>query len=141
MSRIVITKRLEIDAGHRLMKHEGKCRHMHGHRYAFEIEASANDLDEVGRIVDFSVIKTRVGGWLDEQLDHGFIVQAGDNAVINFLMADGSKHYIVGFPPTAENLSRHVLQSAQLLLSDCGVVVEAVTCFETPISWARCVRG
>ena len=59
-----ITRRLEIDSGHRLMKHEGKCRNYHGHRYVFEATVEGPGLDEVGRIVDFSVIKERLGGWL-----------------------------------------------------------------------------
>ena len=30
------TRRIEFDAAHRVMEHESKCRHLHGHRYAIE---------------------------------------------------------------------------------------------------------
>lgn len=133
---MVITKRLEIDAGHRLMKHEGKCRHVHGHRYAFEIDVSAQSLDEVGRIIDFSVVKEEVGGWLDKNLDHGFIAQAGD-PIIQFLVDKDSKVYVMQTPPTAENLASLVLEKAIDLLRPKGVQVVAVTCYETPTSRAR----
>ena len=33
---ITCTRRIEFDAAHRVMGHEGKCKHLHGHRYALE---------------------------------------------------------------------------------------------------------
>lgn len=73
-----ITRRLEIDAGHRLMNHESKCRNVHGHRYVFEVTVGAENLDGSGRVIDFGVVKQELGGWLDEHWDHGFIYQRGD---------------------------------------------------------------
>lgn len=130
-----ITKRLEIDAGHRLLKHEGKCRHLHGHRYAFEITVEAPQLDEVGRVIDFSVIKRRVGAWLDKNLDHAFIAQEGD-PVIAFLKKHKMRHFILPWPPTAENLARRVRFEAEYLLRR-EVAVVKVVCYETPTSWAE----
>lgn len=129
------TRRLEIDAGHRLMKHEGKCRHVHGHRYVFDITCGAASLDEVGRVIDFGRIKEVVGGWLDEHLDHGFVAQDGD-PIIDFLERDGSKLYVVPFSPTAENICAHVRENAQRLLRPLGIEVLSVVCWETPNGWA-----
>ncbi|MEE8246777.1 MAG: 6-carboxytetrahydropterin synthase, partial [Alphaproteobacteria bacterium] len=36
MNTYTVTRRLEIDAGHRVMTHGSKCRHLHGHRYVVE---------------------------------------------------------------------------------------------------------
>jgi 6-pyruvoyltetrahydropterin/6-carboxytetrahydropterin synthase len=130
-----ITKRLEIDAGHRLLKHEGKCAHLHGHRYAFEFTCEAPQLDKVGRVVDFSKVKELVGQWLDKNWDHGFIVEKGD-PLIRWLRAHKQKHYIVKFPPTAENLARLALWVSNTLLVDDGVRVVKVRCYETPTGWA-----
>lgn len=140
MIRTVVTKRLEIDAGHRLLRHEGKCRNLHGHRYAFEVSVEADGLDSVGRVVDFSVVKAKVGGWLDEHWDHGFLLQA-DDPLVPVLTGDAgfgpdSKHFIVDCPPTAENLSRLVYERAVELLEEHGVRVVAVRCYETPTCWA-----
>ncbi|MDP2056292.1 MAG: 6-carboxytetrahydropterin synthase, partial [Thiobacillus sp.] len=37
---MLITRRLEFDAGHRIPNHASQCRHLHGHRYALEITLS-----------------------------------------------------------------------------------------------------
>lgn len=131
-----ISKRLDIDAGHRLLNHEGKCRHVHGHRYGFIIKAAAEGLDSVGRVVDFGVIKERVGGWLNEHWDHGFIAQDGD-PIIKFLREQGSKVFVLPVPPTAENLSAVLFERAAVLLQGTGVTVTGVMCQETPTSCAE----
>jgi 6-pyruvoyltetrahydropterin/6-carboxytetrahydropterin synthase len=125
---ITATRRIEIDAGHRLLRHDGKCRHAHGHRYAFEVTVEA-ELDAVGRVVDFSVIKERVGAWLDEHWDHAFICQTGDPLLVSLRELE-LRHAEVAFSPTAENLARHVAQIAQSLLP--GLAVRSVRCWETP---------
>lgn len=124
-------RRLEIDAGHRLINHEGKCANYHGHRYVIEITCAADTLDVVGRIVDFSVVKSVVGGWLDTELDHGMILQRGDPA-IGFMRDNGSKVHVVNFPPTAEHLSRYILDVASHLLRLHNVTVTCVRVYETP---------
>ena len=75
---IVNTRRLEWDAMHRIPGHEGKCRAFHGHRYVAEITCAAPTLDALGRVVDFGVIKQRVGTWIDENWDHTAILAAHD---------------------------------------------------------------
>ncbi len=125
------TRKIEIDAGHRLLRHEGKCKNAHGHRYAFEVTCRALSLDEVGRVVDFSVIKDRVGGWLDETWDHAFIMQVGDPLIPAF-EAEGLKVSIVDYSPTAENLARHVFEVAGGLLNGSGLVVTRIRLWETP---------
>lgn len=128
---VTCTRVLEFDAGHRLLKHEGKCRHVHGHRYRVELTCQATCLDEVGRVIDFGVVKAVVGGWIDENLDHGFIAQHGD-PVADHLRELGSKLYMVPFSPTSENLARFVGERATGLLSPHGVEVTAVKLWETP---------
>lgn len=130
-----ITKRLEIDVGHRLMKHEGKCRYAHGHHYAFELTVGAETLDEVGRIIDFSVLKEKVGGWLDKYWDHGFIAQRGD-PIIDWLLENKQKVQILDTPPTIENLVEVVFFVATALLRKHGILVTHVVGFETPTSSA-----
>ena len=43
----VITRKLEFDAGHRVMNHESKCATCHGHRYVLEV--TAEDIRRVAR--------------------------------------------------------------------------------------------
>lgn len=133
---ITMTKRLEFDAGHRLMNHESKCRNLHGHRYAVEVTIAARgELDHAGRIVDFGEVKRVLGGWIDDNLDHGFIANAADVDVVAFVKAAGSKLHVVPFEPSAENLSAMLLDVARLLLPDFDV--RAVVVYETPTSRAE----
>lgn len=132
---VTCTKWLEFDAGHRLQRHESKCRNVHGHRYRVGITCAAAKLDEVGRVIDFSCIKEEVGGWIDEYWDHGFIVEAGD-PFSDALYAIHTKVYQLPDSPTAENIARHLFGVANQLLRLHGVTVTKVECWETPTSVA-----
>ena len=59
---MLITRRLEFDAGHRIPQHQSQCRHLHGHRYALEITLSAEVIHDEGAsddgmVMDFGEIK------------------------------------------------------------------------------------
>src|SRR6266567_3680980 len=70
-----ITREHEICCGHRVYGHEGKCRYIHGHQYRFELSlAPENELDSLGRVIDFSKIKTLLCEWLEEHWDHKLLL-------------------------------------------------------------------
>lgn len=127
---ITCTRTFTIDAGHRLRRHESQCRNVHGHTYKFEVTVSAAELDDVGRVIDFSVLKVVIGQWLLDNWDHGFIVEEGD-PIIPFLEEDKSKHFIFPRPPTAENLARFLFDAARILMPS-EISIESVVCWETP---------
>ena len=134
-----ITKILEIDAGHRLKRHESKCARLHGHRYVFEVSVVADRLDEVGRVIDFGCVKELVGGWLDREWDHRMLLEEGDPLL--FVLDEPERAaldgvVVVSCPPTAENLSRLVYEKATELLAPRGVRVAGVRCWETPTCFA-----
>ena len=60
------TRRIQFASGHRVLGHENKCRHIHGHNYVAFIHAEAEQLDSIGRVIDFGVLKDKFGGWIDE---------------------------------------------------------------------------
>jgi 6-pyruvoyltetrahydropterin/6-carboxytetrahydropterin synthase len=130
---ICCTRRLTFAAGHRLLGHAGKCRHPHGHNYAVEIMAEGS-LDQQGRVIDFGVIKEQVGGWIDAQLDHAFIVHAEDVQLVDALK--GEKIYQLRGNPTAENIAEHLLSVSQDLLLPHGVRVRRVRVYETDNCYA-----
>lgn len=146
---VQITRRLEFDAGHRLVGHESKCANLHGHRYRAEITVSAPELDGVGRVVDFSVVKKEVGGWIDEHWDHNMILHVDDplapfgslpDCCVNLLhdILGAKKPYIMphALNPTAENMAWVLFGIAWELFSDTPLVVEHVRLYETPNCWA-----
>lgn len=130
-----ITRRLEIDAGHRLLAHESKCRNAHGHRYAFEVTVSGAALDDCGRLIDFGAVKQLVAGWLDAEWDHGFLAQAGD-PLIEPMRALGLKLVVLDVPPSIEHLTAIVLARSAPLLAPDGLRVVRVRGYETPNCWA-----
>lgn len=138
MNRQTITRRFEIDAGHRLVNHESKCRNIHGHRYAFEVTVRlrAGALDSVGRVIDFGVVKEKVGGWLDLAWDHGFIADKDDVVARAFMLETGMKCCIIDTPPTIENLVRLVFNATNTLLEPDGIECVQVRGYETPMCFA-----
>jgi 6-pyruvoyltetrahydropterin/6-carboxytetrahydropterin synthase len=131
------TRRLEFDAAHRVMRHESKCKHLHGHRYAIEVTcASAAGLDDLGRVIDFGVIKERLGAWIDDTLDHGTLLNEKDAALKAACTANGWRHFVMEGNPTAENIAEMLFHKAQILFVDAGVEPVRVRVYETPNCWA-----
>lgn len=131
----------EICAGHRVVGHESKCRHLHGHNYVFhfhvapkmkcipraEYEKPHPTLDQVGRVIDFSVVKTTLCQWLEDNWDHkflhwekdplinglkGLLNDLADNwdDISTYVGAEEHAHFFnsmvsLPFNPTAENLA------------------------------------
>ncbi len=146
MSNVTCTRRLEWDAMHRVPRHESKCAAFHGHRYAAEITCDAPSLDDRGRVIDFGVVKERVGGWIDANWDHTAILMRDDPdpccvAVIASNAAHGRPVYLLDGPPTAEVIVSELARVAQELLADTGVTVVAIRLWETPNGSAEWRRG
>lgn len=132
MSGLTVTRRIQFCAGHRLIGHEGKCRHVHGHNFVAFVTAETAALDDVGRVVDFSVLKERIGGWIDQQWDHSFIVNETDSVLREFLRSTSQPHYCMGVNPTAENMADHILRVVgPLVLEGTGVHLVKVELWET----------
>lgn len=131
---ILAVRQIGFDAGHRVVGHESKCGTFHGHRYTAEIYCKANALDSIGRIIDFSVIKEKIGGWIDEHWDHTMIVSSEDPDLKKILSLGGFKRpFVCTFNPTAENMAEHLLKKiCPILLAGTGVVVPKIRLHETP---------
>ena len=132
------TRVLEWDAAHRVMLHESKCRHLHGHRYKAEITCESPELDDLGRVVDFGVIKTKVGGWVDANWDHGTIANEKDEDLIALCRANDWKCSLLEGNPTAENMALYLYEKANCILRSFRLRVVHVRIYETPNCWADC---
>jgi len=133
---ITCTRKLEFDYGHRLMNHESKCAHTHGHRGVAEITCSAESLDRAGRVIDFGDIKKIVGTWLDENWDHAFIFNEADAPIRTFLVNENQRRFQFPTEPSAENLAAFLGEKAQELLRPRGIRVVHVRLYETPNGYA-----
>ncbi|AVJ51791.1 6-carboxytetrahydropterin synthase [Pantoea phage vB_PagS_Vid5] len=163
----------EICAGHRVVGHESKCRHLHGHNYVFHFKVQPNrparlvmsgsltggklkikdpDLDTVGRVVDFSVVKTTLCQWLEDNWDHKFLHWDQDQLIQALIVEPANydwqktgeaeferdardfKNSLVplSFNPTAENLAQYMVDViGPQLLTEHGVELVACTIEET----------
>ena len=145
-TQLSIMRQLSFCAGHRLLRHEGKCAFFHGHNYRVDVEVAPRSggavLDDVGRIVDFSMIKRRLLGWIDEHWDHGFIVSAEDtNAIAALKIVEPNKTFVLPYNPTAENMARYLLEVvAPEVLGDLPVVVTRIVVWETDTTCATATR-
>ena len=137
------TRRLEFDAAHRVHEHGGKCQTLHGHRYAAEITCQADEMTAEGFVIDFSIVKELVGGWIDEWIDHTTILDMHDPLAgplrDQFIALEMPRKLVVlDNEPTAEHIAALLFQKATDLLEEHHVQVVRVRLYETPNCWADC---
>ncbi len=129
------SRKIHFCYGHRVMNHENKCANLHGHNGIIFVYATPIDqLDELGRIVDFSVLKEKIGGWVDTHWDHTMIINEHDEKVIELLeTAPHNKPlFILPYNPTAENLARYLLYNVcPQELKGTGVIAHKIVFYET----------
>ena len=101
----------DISCGHRVHGHESKCAHLHGHNYRifFTVQADNKQLDMIGRVLDFSVIKSRLCEWLETWWDHKMLIWVDDPMLDDLLDIDPKGIVPVEFNPTAENMAEHLV--------------------------------
>jgi 6-pyruvoyltetrahydropterin/6-carboxytetrahydropterin synthase len=102
-----IAKEFTWEMGHRLPFHKGKCKNLHGHSYKCMIEVGGDE-DNNGMVLDYYELKKIIEPILDE-LDHSFMVCHTDTELIDMLNKLNSRHVIVEFETTAENICLYLL--------------------------------
>lgn len=152
-----VTRYHDISCGHRVVGHESKCRHLHGHNYRIHFTCVADNsrrsqelginnagLDQVGRVIDFSVIKEKLCMWVENNWDHQFLAWEEDSFMQYvetaldsspredvFEMFDGSVVW-TPFNPTAENMARYLVETVgPSVLAGTGVILRKVLIEET----------
>ena len=136
---LTIMRRIKFCAGHRLFGHGGKCEHFHGHNYVADFFVQGEEQDEVGRILDFSVLKSRVKGWIDEHWDHSFLIHQDDeNARQALELVKPCRFFVMPYNPTAENMAKYLLeQMCPEVLEGTGATACQVRIWETDESYAE----
>ena len=103
-----IRRFIETDTGHRVPNHKSKCKHLHGHRYRWEVEIEGDvvgdeGVSEEGMLIDFSDVAAILTQQIHDVVDHAFIVYSSDKEALSALaaMGDGHRTVVVDFIPTA----------------------------------------
>ena len=129
--------------GHRVKDHESKCANLHGHNAVVWVHATSDSLDALGRVVDFSVLKEKVGGWIHDNWDHNTVVFEKDRDLLEALEKVDSpkKAFILDNNPTAENMAEYLLREvAPKVLEGTGVEVTKIVFWETENCFVEVVR-
>ena len=145
-----IVKIIQWDMGHRVLNHRSVCKGLHGHRYKAEICVSGDlvsdiNVSEEGMVVDFADIKKISKDFIQEKLDHAFMVWEKDEELLSFFKnSDGHKPVIVPFTPTAENVASYIFHEIQDKFQDrfeTGLKLHSIKLWETPTSYALYENG
>jgi 6-pyruvoyltetrahydropterin/6-carboxytetrahydropterin synthase len=106
-----VTREIHFCYGHRLLDYDGKCRHLHGHNGRAVLTLAAPRLDDRGMVMDFTRMKTVVGAWIDETLDHKMLLHR-DDPVLPLLRQQGEPVHVLDVNPTAENIAKLIFDYA-----------------------------
>lgn len=95
-----VTVEASFSAAHHLRGYAGKCANNHGHNFRVRVTVAGEELDEVGMLIDFGLLKR----WLRE------ICERYDHASLNDIAP------FDWINPTTENLARSVAVEIDELL-------------------------
>ena len=130
-----VTKIFQVPMGHRLSKHSGKCKNIHGHNLKIEVTIQRKHLDENDMVMDFSDLKKAVGNII-ESWDHGMFLNTTDKEL------SGIKEHCIlhQFPsdPTAEVLCKHLFDQVDNYVKGlkCSMDVKSISIWEAEDSKA-----
>lgn len=117
----------DISCGHRVYGHESKCAHLHGHNYRFTFTCAHEpkkqqrrfigqpdmvnpELDAIGRVIDFSVIKSTLCEFLETEWDHKMLLWENDPLTEVLDTYDKEGLVVLPFNPTAENMAQYLVE-------------------------------
>ncbi len=110
----------EFCGAHHLEGYEGSCSGHHGHNWGVEVAVRGDELDELGIIVDYRVLKSNLRDVLSE-LDHKDL-----NVISQF----------EGVNPSSENIAKFIHSQMKKALCEFPCKVVRVRVDETPQSSA-----
>jgi 6-pyruvoyltetrahydropterin/6-carboxytetrahydropterin synthase len=129
-----VTEIIEFCYGHRLLRYQGKCAHLHGHNGRVEVMVAAKTLDGQSMVTDFSEIGRVVRAFIDQNLDHKLLLHK-DDPLAAVLRGHDEPLFLMDSDPTAEAIARLICDRAR----SSGLDVCEVRLWETPSSVAAYV--
>jgi 6-pyruvoyltetrahydropterin/6-carboxytetrahydropterin synthase len=107
-----------FSSAHNLREYGGACERLHGHNWKVRVTVEAGELDRLGMVLDFKVLKEKTEKVV-ERLDHNYL-----NEVPPFDKENGKN-------PTAENLAEFIFKELKKALEDGNVRLKRVKVWES----------
>lgn len=105
-----------FSGAHHLVGYEGSCSGHHGHNWAVEAALSGNELNELGIIVDYRILKSKLSAIMNV-LDHKDL-----NAIPEFN----------GVNPSSENIAKFIYSEMKKSIAGLPCRMTHVRVYETP---------
>ena len=144
---ISVTKKMNTETGHRLINYDGKCAHLHGHTYRWEVTVVQDDLvgidHHTGMVADLKEVMKEVIGPFDHAFvlcEHDPLLNMPDEDIDEtFMASNGDKGNLIVLPfnPTAENLLRFVSEGLEDQFKKRGLHLDRIKVWETEDSYAE----
>ena len=112
-----LTVKDHFDAAHALFGYPGECKNLHGHTWDIEASVRGAQLNDIGILYDFKLLKADLRAVLDA-FDHKYLNETAPFDVIN---------------ATAENLARVIYEQLEASLPE-YVELEQVAVWESPVA-------
>lgn len=137
---LTVGRQFSLEMAHFLARHEGPCRHIHGHSYTLLVEITGPVKDQIeastdGMIIDYQQLKHIVTEVLLEPFDHALVYDERSALAQKLQSLSEIKQVALPMAPTCENLIRHF---ARLLLPGFpeAVLLQKLTLYETEKNFA-----
>lgn len=105
-----------FSSAHNLIGYKGKCEQLHGHNWEVELVIAKQDLDKIGMVMDFKLVKNKLNALL-EKLDHKYL-----NKTVYFKKVN----------PTSENIAKFIFEHLKAQIPG----IKSVTVWESSNSSA-----
>jgi 6-pyruvoyltetrahydropterin/6-carboxytetrahydropterin synthase len=112
-----LTVESQFDSAHNLRGYEGPCESLHGHTYRVQVRYRGPELNELGMLIDFKVLKAALND-IVSYLDHCYLNDLPEFSECN---------------PTAEHIARFIFERMR---ASVGAGVAGSLVWETPTSCA-----
>lgn len=107
-----------FSSAHNLREYEGNCENLHGHNWKVEVFVKGGNLDEIGMLMDFRVLKKELRS-VTQKLDHTYL---------------NNHPYFSKVNPTSENMAEYIYREMKRNL---GSAVDKVIVWESETSAAE----
>ncbi|MDD5561960.1 MAG: 6-carboxytetrahydropterin synthase QueD [Candidatus Omnitrophica bacterium] len=105
-----------FSSAHNLRGYKGKCEDLHGHNWRVEISIQSEELDNIGMVLDFKYLKSKLNAVL-EKMDHKYLNKLSYFKKVN---------------PTSENIAEYIYNQLKKPLP----LLKSVTVWENVASSA-----